>query len=257
MIKTLHLKTKILKFSLGSIATLVGILMFLSAPAKGQIVNGGFEDAPNGTVPFATSTLANWNPANSDASPTPLTQVIGENPTAYGFTAHGGVISAVFTSQANATAGAMATLSQSFTTTVGQTYNIQLFVANPSNDPTSTLNLFQVAWNGNAVDLTNPTIVTMGSGNFSVASLSNPTQLGGVPGTYVVAPNTGWFEVDIAVTAPTASSSITIAAQNNSSLATFVDDVSITPTPEPSAVVLLVAGAGLIGLGRRRQQRAA
>lgn len=256
MIKLKHLKIAFLTLSRGTFAVLFGIFMLpMTCTVNGAIVtDGDFELEATGS-PVASSALNNWAPTNSDGSLTPETQVIARDTAfTHGFAPHGGSsIAVAFSSDGSAPANTMASISQTFTTVESQAYHIQLFVANPTTDPNSRLNLFSLVWNGDAVDL------PFWNSNFTIPNPSNPfpAELAGLAGTYVVAGNLGWFQVDIDVTAAGTSSTLTIAAQNNNGSATFVDDIVITPTPEPSSVALLLAGAAFMGTRRRRQQRAA
>jgi len=237
---------------LGYIFMLFSMFVFSASMLKGAIVsNGDFEQDKTGTP--ATAPLTNWSPTNSDASPTPQTTVKGQDPFyAYNFAQHtdNGSIAANFFSNTDAPANSMASISQTLTTDPTKSYNLQLWVANPYQDPNARANLFSVIWNGNAVKLSDVDPV-----HFAAPS-GLPTELNGDPGTYVVKPNSPWFVVNINNLAPGLglSTNLVISGQNNN-LATLVDDVAVTETPEPSSVVLLLAGTALIGVRRRRQQK--
>ncbi len=250
MIKVKLLKKSVLNSCFSSMALLLSVLLAISSPLKGAIVSNG--DFEQNTLPgaVASAPLTDWAPANSAFA---TTQVFGLDTTlTYGTVPHGGSISVAFTSDASAPANATANISQTLTTDSTKTYNLQLWVANPVADVNSRQNLFSVIWNGAPVNLFSVDPV-----HFAVPNPANPiaTELAGAAGTYVVAGDTTWFVVNILNLTPGAGSSTTLRfeAQNNN-YATLVDDVSVVETPEPSTMVLLVAGAALVGSRRRRQQ---
>lgn len=244
------LKKVSLKLSAGFIALLLSMLILPASTLDAAIVaNGNFEQniVPG---PIADAPLTNWAPTNSAGG---VTQVFGQDTTlTYGTVPHGGSISVAFTSDPTAPANTTASISQTLTTDSTKTYNLQLWVANPVADVNSRQNLFSVIWNGAPVNL------TLWNANFATPNPSNPnaTELAGAPGTYVVAGDTTWFVVNILNLVPGAGSTTTLRFEGqNNNYATLVDDVSVVETPEPSTLVLLVAGAALIGSRRRRQQK--
>ena len=249
MIKIELLKKFALHSSLASFALLFSMLMVAALPLKGAIVaNGDFElNTSAGAV--ATAPLTNWAPANSALA---VTQILGLDTTlTYGTVPHGGSISVAFTSDPTAPANTTASISQTLTTDSTKTYNLQLWVANPVADVNSRQNLFSVIWNGAPVNL------TLWNANFATPNPANPnaTELAGAAGTYVVAGDTTWFVVNILNLVPGAGSTTTLKFEGqNNNYATLVDDVSVVETPEPSTMVLLIAGVALIGARRRRQQ---
>ena len=254
MIKIQLVKKFPIKLSVGFIALLFCVLMFPASTLQGAIVaDGDFEDLKTGSP--ASAPLTNWAPTNS---PGGVTQVFGLDTTlTYGTVPHGGSISVAFTSDPSAPANSTASISQTLTTDSTKTYHLQLWVANPVADVRSRQNLFSVIWNGAAVDLSSVDPV-----HFATPNPANPnaTELAGAAGTYVVKGDTPWFVMNI-LNLPGGPSpdpgtipTLQISAQNNN-YATLVDDVSVVETPEPSTLVLLIAGAALAGSRRRRQEK--
>ncbi len=256
-------------FRVGFVVMLFSMLMLCVPKTDAAIVDGDFETDIVAGIP-ATSPLTSWSPTNS---PDGSGIVLGINPAFYnsdfsslvnaGGGTTGGSVSAIFTS--GGPANQLASISQNVATTPGQFYDIRLWVANMSTtaggapDTGARENLFSVTWNGAPVDLTNPSV--LGYSNFATPNPSNPNavELAGVAGTYVLTATGGWTLVIIPnqeAAGSGATTNLTISAQNNN-LATAVDAVEVTETPEPSSIVLLAAGAALAGLRRRRQQRAA
>jgi len=251
---------------------LFSMMLIWSAQTHGAIVNGDFETNPIPGNP-ATSLLPSWSRANSlDGNTIPE----GINPNHYNSVfssvnsdgTPGGSISAVFATSPVGNNISIGSISQNVSTTPGKFYDISLWVANMATtgsgagDTGARENLFSVMWNGAPVDLTHVSIV--GGGVFaapnplnSAAAELDPAGVG-ILGTYVLTATGGWTCVIIPNQAAStgATTSLTISAQNNNN-ATAVDSVSVTETPEPSSIVLLIAGAALAGLRRRRQQRAA
>lgn len=250
MIKIEFLKNFAPSSILGSIALFFSMLMVAASPLKGAIVANGDYEQNTLAGAVATAPLTSWAPTNSAGG---ITQVFGLDTTqTYGTAPHGGSISVAFTSDASAPANTTASISQTLTTDSTKTYNLQLWVANPVADVNSRQNLFSVIWNGAAVNLSSVDPV-----HFAVPNPANPnaTELAGAAGTYVVTGDTTWFVVNILNLVPGAGSTTPLRFEGqNNNYATLVDDVSVVETPEPSTMVLLVAGVALIGSRRRRQQ---
>lgn len=158
-----------------------------------------------------------------------------------------GRITAAFYSTINDGTVAMASLSTDVPTIVGMTYDVHFWISNPIEDSNARQNLFSVSWNGTLLNLSSDPRFTVPSGSQELAGGTNQ---------YVVQPNTNWFEVVFTNLAPSAgaTTNLTFSGQNNN-WATLVDSVIIEETPEPSTVVMLFAGAALLGARRRRQQR--
>ena len=250
----------------GYFFTLLCMLLICVPTVQGAIVNGDFEDNADLSGPIATAPLTGWSP-----TPAGTAIVIGRDPffsdsnfrslVSAGGGTTGGSISALFLNDQGvpAPANSLASISQNISTTPGQFYDIRLWVANLSTtasgagDPGARANLFSVMWNGSAIDLSAVDPV-----HFAAPNPLNPTEIPGGPGTYVLAADSAWTLVIIPNQAAGSGSTttLTISAQNNNN-ATAVDAVDVTVTPEPSSIVLLIAGAAFAGTRRRRQQRAA
>jgi hypothetical protein len=238
------------KAPFGLLATLLCVVLLLVPTLNAAIVaNGDFED--NLVLgPVNEAPLTNWSPTGSAD-----TQIFGHNTTlTYGVAPQSGTIAVVFSSTASAPANSMGSISQTLTTDNTKQYNLALWVSNPVHDPDARLNLFSIYWNGAPVDL------TLWNSNFAVPNPSNPStsELAGAPGTYVLAGDTAWFLLYIQNLTPGSgtTTNLTISAQNNDYV-TLVDNVDVQETPEPSSVIMFCIGAGIVGLRRRRAQRAA
>jgi len=251
-LKPNKLKKNTLLPSLSSIVALFGVMMAILSSLKGAIVvNGDFEQ---GIVPdvISTAPLTNWTPTNSlDGT----TQVFGMDTTlTYGIAPQSGSIAVAFTSDASAPANSMASISQTITTSPTKTYNLHFWISSPVADVNSRQNLFSVIWGGTMLNLSywNP--------NFAAPNPSRTdlVELNGAAGTYVVAGDTAWFPVDILNLTPSPGSTtdLMFSGQNNN-WATLVDNVLVEETPEPSTMVMIAAGAAVMGLRRKRQQRSA
>lgn len=165
-------------------------------------------------------------------------------------TPHSGHITAAFFSAGNSGAINTASMERPISTSTdsGITYNIHFWISNPLVDTNARQNLFSLTWGTLVLDLHSY------DARFKAPStdpLANELQ--GGPNQYVLDANTDWFEVTInGLTASSTSTVLKFTGQNNNS-ATLVDDVTVEETPEPSTVVLLGAGAALMGLRRRRR----
>jgi hypothetical protein len=222
-------------FSLCSIAMLLCMLM-AQPSAEGAIVNGGFEDTLDTSEAVMKSSLDNWTISQTD-----INKVIGRDTTVlYALAPHGGFIDAAFNSDPTAE-GSGASLTQALTTDTTKTYNVSLWVANPIQEAGNINNVFSVTWDG--------ALISLSGANITETALNSKT--------YIVTAESGWNQItatNLPVT--TTSTNLVISARNNQ-WATLVDDVTVEETPEPSTVVMLGIGAALMGLRRRRQQRAA
>lgn len=163
-------------------------------------------------------------------------------------TPHSGHITAAFFAAGNTGVANTASMQRNVTTSAapGFTYDIHFWISNPLADTNARQNLFSLTWGSTVLDLSSY------DARFKTPNLLAMELPGGL-NEFVLDANTDWFEVNI--TGLTASSSSTVlkfTGQNNNS-ATLVDDVSVVETPEPSTVVLLGAGAALMGMRRRRQ----
>lgn len=114
-------------------------------------------------------------------------------------------------------------LSQSFASTVGQTYLLSFDLSrNGSSDP-----YINVSFAGGAV--------TQYVGGTSL-----------VPAHYT-----------LSYTASNASTLLTFSSVGNGNSGAVLDNVSVTAVPEPETYAMLLAGLGLIGMVRRRKNKAA
>ncbi len=267
MLKINTLKNAPPESRVGYFFTLLCMLMICVPTSNGAIVNGDFEDNADLSGPIASAPLTGWSPTTAGTA-----IVLGTDPffhnsnfqSLVGGTT-GGSISALFLNDqgVKAPANSMASITQNISTTPGQFYDIRLWVANLSTtatgagDPSARENLFSLTWNGAPIDLTQLSIV--GHEHFATPNPANPNavELAGNSRTYVLAADSAWTLVIIpnqAAALTGLTTTLTISAQNNNN-ATAVDAVDVTP--EPSSIVLLIAGAAFAGTRRRRQQRGA
>ena len=263
MLKINTLKNAAPRIRVGYFFMLFCMFLICVPTSKGAIVNGDFEDNADLSGAIASAPLTNWSP-----TPVGTAIVIGTDPFFHNSNFNsllsggtpGGSISALFLNDqgVKAPVNSLASISQSITTVPGQFYDIHFWVANLSTtitgapDLSARENLFSVSWNGAP-----PVDLTIGNAIFSIPNPLNPNavELAGAPGTYVLSAAAAWTLVTISnVQATGTSTTLTISAKNNNN-ATAVDAVDVTP--EPSSIVLLIAGAAFAGTRRRRQQRAA
>ena len=127
-------------------------------------------------------------------------------------------------------------ITQTLTTEIGKTYNLSLWLANPTASGTD--NVFSVSWNGSLISL-------------SAVFL---TPIVAQPGTFVVTAQPNWFLVGATNLAVTGSSTPLVISASNRDWYTLVDDVTVQGVPEPSTVLMLGLGATLAGFRRRRQR---
>lgn len=240
-----YLKTSPLKAAFTSCVMFLSALVAGSSTVQGAIVtNGDFESI--GT--FGTD----WNPVNipgTNPPPDYTSQVIAvDSNIAYGAPALSGVIAVGFTSDSDAPAGSMASISQLLTTNSLKTYDLHFWIENTAKVGDPRQNLFSVRWNGVLQDL---------SAYFSLPNPGNG-ELAGTARQYVVDPNTTWFEIVLTNLNPDTDGDTLLSFEGqNNNWVTLVDDVLVEETPEPSTLVMLGAGAVMVGLRRRRQQRKA
>ena len=216
---------------------LLGVVL-LPFSVEGAIVNGGFENNITSLLgaPIAESDLASWA-----VSPPGTTIVRGQDTGSsfvpWNLAPKAGSIAASFSSDTDAT-GAGGSLTQAPTTTnLLKTYDVSMWVANSIQDAANFNNVFSVSWAGSLITLS-------GSGINQI----------GATKTYIVAPETNWFQITATVQGTGVPSDLVISARNNN-WATLVDAVIFEETPEPSTLVMLGAGAVIMGWRRRRQQR--
>jgi hypothetical protein len=148
----------------------------------------------------------------------------------YALAPHSGNIAAAFYSNSNTvTDQGVATLSQVLATAASQKYDLSFYVANPVQDGMDFNNVFSVSWNGVLVALSSPFLTETAPG----------------AKTYVVAPNSSWFQVTATGLMAIGGDSLEFAARN-SDWGTLLDDVVVVP--EVSSFGALVGG-GLLVLG--------
>ena len=258
MIKMAHLKKIPLNVSAGFFAVIFSMLVVPASTVEGAIVF--FDDFENGGLITTTNSGADgsWVAPLSQWSVTPVGSVLGCDQ--YSFNAstylppYSGKIAAAFVSATNDGTVATGAMSASISTTPSQTYNLHFWISNPTPDLNARQNLFSLSWDNHYLDLTSYSPTP----NF----FSLHTAPGDLPGTadqYVVKPNTNWFEIFVTNLTPNqfgSSTSLKFEGQNNN-WATLVDNVLVEETPEPSTVVMLGAGAVMMGLRRKRQQKSA
>jgi hypothetical protein len=123
--------------------------------------------------------------------------------------------------------GATATLSQSLATVAGQTYTVSFWLANlgGSEANINTVSSFEVLAGGNSLWL-----------------LSDKTA-------------TDYTAYLVHFIATAGSTELVFAARHDENF-WLLDDISVSAVPEPSTVLLLIAGLGLIALQRRRNPAA-
>ena len=240
-------------FPLSFLAILVCALMAPSQHSQAAIVaySDDFENSPTNNNGGANGS---WRaPFNASWTTGGSGDVLGTDQ--YSFSAgayvppHSGNITAAFWSATNDGSVSTASLSTDVPTTVGMTYDLRFWISNPVADISARQNLFSVSWNGALLNLASDPRFKLSTGG---------VELPGTANQFVVDPNTNWFEVFISNLAPGVgpTTNLTFSGQNNN-WATLVDNVLVEETPEPSTLVMLCAGAALIGARRRRRHRSA
>lgn len=122
------------------------------------------------------------------------------------------------------TLGAPGVLAQSFATTAGQTYLVDFWVANDFPDAS---NLFEITWN-------------------DVVQVLSPAMNPAMASAYTL--------YQFLVTADSSSSTLAFTFMNENSVY-HLDEVQVSPVPEPGA--LLLFGSGIIGLSAFARRRPA
>ncbi len=231
---------------------LSGLLVLLVHGAHAAIVltNGSFESDPTviapggsgtapggGDAPFTVGSLSGWQVGGSS----PGNDVLASNRSGYyatisngqaaGGGPHSGTLAAVFPNF-TASGGYDGYISQQVLgTKTGQDYKISFWLSDQLEDQGN--NSMTVNWGG----------TISGSSIAGGVNLLGPTpQVASV----------GWTLHEFTVTAPTNDARLSFIG-GNSSAANLVDDVAVVETPEPGTIVLLVAGAAMMGLSRRRR----
>lgn len=236
--KFYSLKKTALSSHLFSLVVFLCVLMG-SFSMEAAIVNGGFENTIiNPSDPILESTMAGWT-----VSPPGSTIVRGVDTGPpfgqWGLSPKAGSIAASFASDNNATGPGGSLTQAPLTTDLLKTYNVSMWIANPIQDAANFSNVFSVSW-------ANSLITLAGSGI---------TQIGATQ-TYIVTPETSWFQITAVVQGTGDPLSDLVISARNNNWATLVDEVIFAETPEPSTLVMLGTGAAIMGLRRRRQQRA-
>jgi hypothetical protein len=230
--------------SRSGVAAMLATLFLVPASVEATIVaNGSFEQNQTSTPPFPMAPMTSWIVGEMlGTPPTPdQNRVVGmDTQFQYGLAPRTGNIAAAFNSNTNTvTTEGFATLTQVLTTDTTKTYDVSLWLANPIDDNSNFNNVFSVEWNG------------------SLVTLDVPSKMDEVFGTktYIINPNTPWFQVFIPNLAVTGTSTSLVISARNSDWATLVDDVSVIETPEPTTVIMLGTGILLMGLRRNRSAR--
>lgn len=117
---------------------------------------------------------------------------------------------------------AVGTLSQTFSTTIGQAYLVSFWVANDFLDDT---NVFQVLWNGQVQTL-DPVLE---------ATVAFP-----------------YTQYEFITTAAAIDSTIAFNFQNDASVF-HLDNVGVAPVPEPSTILLFASGLLTVAAARRKK----
>jgi hypothetical protein len=187
-----------------ALASFIPLVGGLATSANAQVVNGGFE----------TGDFTGWTVVD----PSGFTNV-GNDP----LFAHSGMYHANLGASPN-----VGTLTETFTTTPGQTYTFAFWLANDGAAGGGEVNQFDALWNGTPV----------------LTQTNVPVSL--------------YTQYSFSLVAPTASTTIEFDYRNDDDFFRL-DDVSATlPVPEPSAMWLGLSGVALLGAFRfcRRSSKA-
>lgn len=230
----------------GSLSLALGILMQPLSKTEGAIVNGSFESGPSvitslsggtavggGDAPWTVGDLFGWEvggggPNNVLASNQNIYYGTVSNGDPAGGGPHSGTLAAVFP---NFPTYDGYISQQVLSTVAGQEYKISFWLSNQIGDATN--NSMTVNWGG----------TNSGTSIIGGVNLLGPTPL---------PVSVGWTLHEFTVTAPTNNARLSFIG-GNSAAGNLVDDVSIAETPEPGTMVLLGAGAAMMGLSRRRR----
>lgn len=248
MIKRELLKTLFPTGLLSSFALIFSIFMLPLSMTHGAIVltNGSFESGPSvitsgfggtgvggGDVSWTVGNLLGWEvggggPNNVLASNQNIYYATISNGQPPGGGPHSGILAAVFP---NFPSYDGYISQQVLGTVAGQEYKISFWLSNQIGDAAN--NAMTVNWGG----------TISGSSIGGGVNLLGPTAL---------AVSVGWTFHEFTATAPTNDARLSFIG-GNSAAGNLVDDVSVVQTPEPGTVVLLGAGAAMMGLSRRRR----
>ena len=212
-------------------ALLAGLMLSLvclttSVRAQDAVVDGGFEAAPPpsnpmdplGPGPFSAA----WTVVDPSGAQPPGSEGSNSNVGHDPLLAHSGTDHANLGATPN-----VGTLTQTLTTTPGQTYTLSFWLANDGGAGGGEVNQFDALWNGTPV----------------LTQTNVPVSL--------------YTQYTFTVVAPTASTTLEFDYRNDDDFFRL-DDVSATvAVPEPSLTWLVLAGLPLLALAARRSAKSA
>lgn len=121
------------------------------------------------------------------------------------------------------------TISQTFATVVGGTYQVTFSLAGNPVNPADPIKTVQVG------------LYDQGFSTFDTSGLTQG--------------NMGWMIKSFQFTASGTSSTLFFAGTQESPYGVALDNISVTAVPEPEVLSMLLAGLGLIGVVARRRRR--